>query len=181
MRLFTAIDLPGAIQTTLDELVARLKPLARIAWSPASNLHITTKFIGEWPDGRLDELKHALAGLGRRAPFEIQVRGVGFFPNPKNPRVFWVGIRAPEDLADLAMQTGHALAALGVALETRPYSPHLTLARIREPQPLDSLREAIQRGADLEFGSFTATRFHLYQSRPGPGGSVYTPLAEFPF
>lgn len=63
MRLFTALDLPPEIVDRLGQLIARLKPVARIKWSPPANLHVTTKFIGEWPEERLDELKSALASI----------------------------------------------------------------------------------------------------------------------
>jgi RNA 2',3'-cyclic 3'-phosphodiesterase len=180
MRLFTAIDIPDDVLGNLTALIERLKPAARIQWSPAANLHITTKFIGEWPEDRLPELKRALAGVTPHAPIPIRIRHVGFFPNPHSPRVFWAGIEAPADLTTLARDTDRATAALGVAPEQRAFSPHLTLARMREPVPLVKLREAIAALDSLDFGSFEAVHFYLYQSRLQAGGSVYTKLSEFP-
>jgi 2'-5' RNA ligase len=85
VRLFTAIDIPEQVIETLDGLIARLRPAARIAWCRASNLHITTKFVGEWPEARLQELKDALASLPGREPLPIEIRGLGFFPNARSP------------------------------------------------------------------------------------------------
>jgi 2'-5' RNA ligase len=178
MRLFTAIDLPPEVTARLDALIAKLRPLAPVAWSPAANLHITTKFIGHWPEERLPQLNAALASLGSRAPIPIRVRGLGFFPNPKSPRVFWAGVDAPPELGFLAGDTDAALAKLGVPSESRAYSPHLTLARIKDPAP------ALTRGlpeVEPDLGSFVADRFYLYLSKPGRSGSVYTKLSEFPF
>jgi RNA 2',3'-cyclic 3'-phosphodiesterase len=180
MRLFTAIDIPDDVLGNLTALLDRLGPAARIKWSPPANLHITTKFIGEWPEERLPELKRALAGIAPRPPIAIRIRQVGFFPNPHSPRVFWAGIEAPAGLTSLARETDQATAALGVASEQRVFSPHLTLARIREPVPLQKLQEAIAGLDSLDFGSFEAGRFYLYQSRLQPGSSVYTKLSEFP-
>jgi 2'-5' RNA ligase len=180
MRLFTAIDLPDEVLNKLIALLEALKPTARIKWSPSSNLHITTKFIGEWPEDRLHELKQALSTLAARAPFPIEIRNLGFFPNPHSPRVFFAGIEAPPALADLARDTDRALAPLGIAAEKRPYSPHLTLARIKEPVPLQKLRQSIANLPSLDFGSFQADRFYLYLSRLRSSGSVYTKLSEFP-
>lgn len=180
MRLFTAIDLPDDILRTLENLLTKLRPIARIQWGPPSNLHITTKFIGEWPEGRLDELKSALAAVGPRQPIALEIRRVGFFPNPKSPRIFWCGIEAP-GLDALAAATDQATSALGIASESRPFSPHLTLARIKEQVNLQPLREAVAALPSLEFGRFTASSFFLYQSKLRPTGSVYTKLAEFPF
>ena len=95
------------------------------------------------------------------------------------PLIFWCGIEAP-GLAELAAATDSAAAALGVPSESRPFSPHLTLARIRSQAPLQALREAIAGLPSLEFGEFEARAFFLYQSVLQPSGSVYTKLAEFP-
>ena len=93
MRLFLALDLPDTILTTLDALIAKLKPAAgRISWSSAAKLHITTKFIGEWPEARLAELKTAIATMPRKGVFEVRVEGLGWFPNPRAPRVLWAGV-----------------------------------------------------------------------------------------
>jgi RNA 2',3'-cyclic 3'-phosphodiesterase len=179
MRLFTGLDLPGDLVANLEELLRRLKPAARIHWSPPANLHVTTKFIGEWPEARLGELKAALAALPGRHVIPVRIRRVGFYPNPHSPRIFWCGIEAT-GLSELAADTDSATAALGVRREDRPFSPHLTLARIKERVELQPLREAIAALASLEFGSFEAARFYLYQSTLRPTGSVYTKLAEFP-
>lgn len=180
MRLFTALDLPVAVAGNLEDLLQRLRPTARINWSPPENLHITTKFIGEWPEERLAELQAALSALESRAAIPVHIRKVGFFPNPHSPRVFWCGIEAL-GLEDLAAATDRATTALGVAAETRPFSPHLTLARIKERLDLQPLRETIAALPSLDFGQFDVDRFFLYQSRLRPTGSVYTKLAEFPF
>jgi 2'-5' RNA ligase len=179
MRLFTALDLPLDVAQNLDDLLRRLRPTARIQWSPLSNLHVTTKFIGEWPEPRLGELTSTLAALPPAQPIPIRIRRVGFFPNPHSPRIFWCGIEAP-GLPELAAATDSATAGLGVPRETHPFSPHLTLARIRSQAPLQPLREAIAALVSLEFGGFEARAFFLYESVLQPGGSVYTKLAEFP-
>ncbi len=178
MRLFTGIDLPTDVRESLTELLARLRPTAALSWSPPSNLHITTKFIGEWPEPRLGEVTSALGSLPARDPIAIRIGNLGFFPNARSPRVFWAGIEAPPELAALARETDCALQTLGIVPEQRVYSPHLTLARIRERQPLESLQRAIAGLKSLEFGHFQADRFYLYQSRAGPRGSVYTKIAE---
>jgi 2'-5' RNA ligase len=184
MRLFTGIDLPAEVVRNLERLLDRLRPAARVRWSPPANLHITTRFIGEWPAERLPELETALAALPGLLPGDgaipIQVRKLGFFPNPRAPRVFWAGVDASPGLAALALETDRAVATLGLEPEGRPFSPHLTLARIKEPVDLQKLRETIAALPSLEFGDFAADRFHLYQSRLCPAGSVYTKLAEFP-
>ena len=179
MRLFTAIDIPTDLTEALRSFVSRLRPTAKISWSPVENLHVTTKFIGEWPEPRLDEMKRALASLPMTGSIEIAVKGLGWFPNSLRPRVFWAGVEGGEALRILARATEGAVADLGVPVEKRDYSPHLTLARIRETVALDSLHrtlESFPSGCGFDFGSFRATQFFLYLS----AGGRYTQLAGFP-
>jgi len=179
IRLFVALDLPPDVIHSLEKLLAALRPTARLAWSPLANLHITTKFIGWWPEERLEDVKTALAGVPGPGPLAIGIRGLGFFPNPRAPRVFWCGIEAT-GLDRLAADTDRATAALGVESENRPFSPHLTLARIKERIDMRPLNDAIAALSSLDFGRYEARSFFLYRSQPGPKGSIYTKLAEFP-
>ena len=179
MRLFIGLDLPAKVAGNLEGLLEQLRPAARIQWSPHANLHITTKFIGEWPESRLDELKAALRVVPSRTPIGLHIRNLGFFPNPHSPSIFWCGIEAP-GLDALAADTDRATATLAIALEKREFSPHLTLARIKEKLNLQPLREKIAALPSLDFGRFEARSFFLYQSQLRPTGSVYTKLAEFP-
>jgi 2'-5' RNA ligase len=179
MRLFVGLDLPAEVVANLEKLLDRLRPSARIQWSPPANLHVTTKFIGEWPEERLDELKTALAAIPKPGRLRVRIRELGFFPNARAPRVFWCGIDAP-GLTELAADTDKATSSLGIPRDERAFSPHLTLARIKERLDLEPLRQAIAKLPSLEFGECEARSYFLYRSQLRPGGSVYTKLAEFP-
>lgn len=181
MRLFLALDLPEPLVQRLDRLIGTLRPEALIKWSPVHNLHVTTKFIGEWPQERLDEIDEALRGMKQRAPFSVAVKGFGWFPNARSPRVFWCGIDGGESLRTLAQETEEALLSVGITKEGKAFSPHLTLARINSPAPLERLRERVKGMTDLEVGEFEVTRFFLYQSVPGPNTSQYHKLREYAF
>jgi 2'-5' RNA ligase len=180
LRLFTGIATPREVEARIDELVRQLKPLAAIRWSPASNFHITTKFIGAWPQHRLEEMKNVLAGVPRNGAFKIAIRSLGFFPSAQRPRIFWTGVEGGAPLKNLAERTDQACSQLGVVAEKKPYSPHLTLARTEPQAKLEALKGALDKIGSPQFGEFSATAFHLYLSQPGPSGSVYTSLAEFP-
>ncbi|MDX2151074.1 MAG: RNA 2',3'-cyclic phosphodiesterase [Bryobacteraceae bacterium] len=184
MRLFTGLAIPYEVRRNLELLLQHLKPAADLRWSPLDNLHITTKFIGEWPEERLDEMKRALAAVRVGGPISISIAGLGWFPNPHSPRIFWAGVQAPVDLGDLARQTEQAAAELGVEVENRAFSPHLTLARIdparASKQELFTLKQAVAELPSTDFGRFEADRFHLYRSQMRGGGSVYSVLESFP-
>jgi RNA 2',3'-cyclic 3'-phosphodiesterase len=173
MRLFTAIDLPQEILGKLESFLARLHPLAKLRWTEVENLHITTKFIGEWPEARLGEMKTALGGVTQAEPIRVSVHGVGWFPDLRRPHVFWAGVEGGDPLAKLAGATAQAVTALGVADEPRVYSPHLTLARVKYAVPLEDLLNA---AGEPDFGAFQASSFFLYLSANGR----YSKLAEFP-
>lgn len=176
MRLFCGIEIPDGIKAGLRALTEGLKPLAKLAWSPIENLHVTTKFIGEWPEGRIEEMQRVLRGVRRPGAVEIGVRGLGWFPNERNPRVLWAGIEARDELSRLARDTDRNVAELGVAVEEREFHPHLTLARRRSPVPIDHLRKEVTEKAASDFGRFRAESFFLYLSKSGR----YTKLEEFP-
>ena len=128
MRLFTGISLPEEVTGNLSTLIDRLRQTAHVRWSPVYNLHITTKFIGEWPESRLQELVDALQPLGHRPAFDISIGGIGWLPNPHSPRILFAGIKSGPELTELAAATEAATTALGVEREAKPFRPHLTLA-----------------------------------------------------
>ena len=181
MRLFTGIDLPEDVMDVLERLLARFRPAAHLKWSPAYNMHVTARFIGEWPEARLPELNDALAKVPPRPAIRVDLRGLGWFPNPRRPRVFWAGVEAGPELAQLAHDINTALEPLGLPRDERPFSPHLTLARIKQPVPLEKLHQIIESMESTDFASFLADRFYLYHSQPGSAGSIYTKLSEFRF
>lgn len=181
MRLFTGIDLSEEIRERLERLLMHLRPAAHLKWSAVYNLHLTLKFIGEWPEDKLPQLQDALRLVPARQPFQADVKGVGWYPNPHHPRVFWVGVQGGEPLLALVHDVERALATTGIPNENRDFSAHLTLARIKDPVPLQPMRNAIAHLETQEFGTFFPDRFYLYRSQPGAAGSIYTKLAEFPF
>jgi RNA 2',3'-cyclic 3'-phosphodiesterase len=180
MRLFTAIDISPECRAALVELLGLLRPAARFQWSPPANLHITTKFIGEWAETELPRLCEALRAVPGTGALPISVNGLGWFPNPHHPRVLFAGIDAPAGLGDLHRMTDQACATLGIPPEQKRYSPHLTLARVRDGAGLPAVRQLIAGLPSTDFGRFDAASFHLYESVPGPGGAQYKKLEEFP-
>ncbi len=140
MRLFTAIDIPPDIRAALATLLDRLRPLAKLRWIHAEKLHITTKFIGEWPEEQLEELKGALASVKAPAPVDIVIRRSGRAPSAVP---LYAAVEPNDALTKLAAATGRAVEGIGVAAEDRVYRPHVTLARTR--------KAALQPGQPAKF------------------------------
>jgi 2'-5' RNA ligase len=192
MRLFLGLDLDEAIRERIArfvEGVAGFAPDAR--WMKPESLHVTLKFIGEQPEGAIDAITHALSNLQANAA-EIHCRNYGFFPTAKSPRVFWIGVESGPQLPALAATIDDKLSSLGIEKESRPYSPHLTLARAagasgsphrnKSDAPnriFQHLHEKLAARPSPEFGTMTPREFFLYQSQLSPKGSKYTKLAGF--
>ena len=182
MRLFVALEIDTQVRESLAALIGEFRALApKLKWVRADNLHLTLKFIGETESAKLDAIRAALDGVRSSKPVELQVQGLGFFPNDRWPRVFWAGVHASDNLAALAADIDAACATLGFAREKHPYSPHLTLARLESTHPTGGLRDAIERNKALEFGAFRSAEFHLIESKLKPAGAEYTTVQSFPF
>jgi len=192
MRLFIAIDLDDFIRQKIVRFVEGVSGFApEVRWMKPEAMHLTLKFIGEFPDARLPEMKQALTAV-ESEPFDISFAGTGFFPSPKAARVFWVGVQADERLQRLAAVVDDATAKLGIEREARAYTPHLTLARAGSARPargkedkpnnrFQKLRERLEKMPQPEFGTMAAREFSLYRSKLSPKGSAYTKLERFAF
>lgn len=181
MRAFVAIDLPEEIRGELarwQRVLAPVCPEAR--WTRPQGIHLTLKFLGEISSEQVVRVTDTLGRLGTVEPFSIEVRGFGFFPDARRPRVFWAGVNAPETLGVLASRVEEAMEKLGFAREQRAFNPHLTLARFKEPRPQLELAAAIEKQREVNLGSFEASEFFLFESKLSPRGAEYRRVAQFP-
>ncbi len=187
MRLFVTLEIPSAVRDSLAALMKELRALEPLSpekkarWVPPERLHVTLKFIGEAAPGKLDAVRAALCAVRSAQPVELRFRVLGFFPNENRARVFWAGIDASPNLAPLASDIDHALASLGFQLEQRPFTPHLTLARLEPSGVSRELRAAVEGNARREFGVLRTREFHLIESTLKSSGAEYTTLQSFPF
>jgi RNA 2',3'-cyclic 3'-phosphodiesterase len=182
MRLFIAIELTNEIRSAVEELLGELRKTAPQAkWVRTENLHVTLKFLGRTEPDKLEAIQEALGSLRSPEPVALDFHGLGFFPNEKRPRVFWMGMKASANLPPLAEAIDRAMHKLGFPLETRPFAPHLTLARFEPPGLPAKLGPAVMENSTRKFGSLTAQEFHLIESKLKPTGAEYTTLQSFPF
>ncbi len=177
-----ALDLTDEIREALREPIARLNPLSKSArWARPEGMHVTLKFIGHVEAAKLDAIRAALARVRSDAPVEMQIRGVGFFPDERQPRVLWCGIEASAILAPLAAEIERTLEPLGIPREERKFTPHLTLARLKDLRGVDDLVRAAGEMKSRVFGSTRASEFHLFESVTKPSGAEYRKIDSYAF
>lgn len=185
-RLFVAALLSDANRRALGAPIAQLASLTLVNPSRPDAIHLTLHFLGPVSSDRVDEISRGLLLAVRPFPaFVVEVTGVGAFPSLSRPRVLWAGIDGPERkrLGDLQLATGVALRAARMPVESRPYAPHLTLARLRDA-PRREDRAAILGWAaqwkDASFGALLVDGLHLVRSDLGARPPRYTTLESFP-
>ena len=182
IRCFIALNLPSEIKGRLAEIEARLKEArADVSWVKPENVHLTLKFLGGVEEARVPLVKRAVQeGLGREGPLVLTLAGLGVFPNPRSPRVVWVGVGGDtERLQNLQERLEQALGEVGFPREARSFSPHITLGRMRSRQGAASLMELVGHLGANEVGSLKAESIELMRSQLHPAGAVYTILESF--
>ncbi|PWH14051.1 MAG: RNA 2',3'-cyclic phosphodiesterase [Anaerolineae bacterium] len=183
LRAFIAIDIPPEIRQAISHETAGLRQACgrAVRWVATENIHLTLKFLGEVSSANLELLRQSIhAECAQTAPFEISVAGLGCFPNPRHPRVLWVGLSAPSELTHLQRQIENAATRLGYTPEEKPFSPHLTIGRVREqitPTELQTLRKLLEQSTVSALGTFTVREVHIYKSELRPEGPQYSRLA----
>jgi 2'-5' RNA ligase len=153
---------------------------AKIRWVRVEGLHLTLRFLGQTPMERVAGLERALIEVARTIePFTVTISGAGAFPDPRHPRTLWLGIQVgAERLAALAAEVGAVATVDGERLETRPFAPHLTIARTDGLRVApDAARALIGEAASLD-ASFVADRVVLFRSLLGGGPARYEPVCE---
>jgi 2'-5' RNA ligase len=187
LRAFIAVELPQQTRAAIERQAARLRQSLGgdlIRWVPVENMHLTLKFLGDVVDTHLNFLKQMISQTAEsHPPFDLQVGGLGCFPNLRAPRVIWVGIHAPPVLSALQKNIEAGAARLGYEKEERAFSPHLTLGRARQnanPADLPRIRAALN---SIQLGGMETARIesiHLFKSDLTPKGSIYTKLFSAP-
>lgn len=186
IRAFIAVDLPSSTQQAIQKKVNELRQSIgdSVRWAQARNIHLTLKFLGDVPPSDVEGLTRMLRTEADSSPaFDISIGGLGSFPNSKRPRVLFVGVQAPAGLEALQRGIESACSRLGYESDARPFSPHLTIGRIRDhvpPEDLQRIRRVLEETKIDSLGTVRVDSVHLYKSELKPGGAVYTRLFSAP-
>lgn len=187
LRAFIAVEIPPDIHKEIESQTAPLRVAlgtSLVRWTPVTNIHLTLKFLGDISPSNAKTLAQLLTNEASQHPaFEIQFRELGVFPNSKQPHVLWIGIQAPVVLAALQHAMEAITAKLGYPVEKRPFSPHLTIGRVKQnlsPAELQRIRTALEETSIDIPGSARISAVHLFKSQLKPTGAVYTCLHSAP-
>ena len=167
-RLFIAVDLTGTMKKNLETIFFGI-PGAR--WVALDQLHLTVRFIGEVDGALFLDIKNTLEEISI-SPFDIQLKGVGHFPPRGTPRVIWVGLEKSESVQLLRKKIDGALLRIGIEPEGRKFSPHITLARLKNT-PLQKVADFLSGNGLFSQEPFQIDDFKLYSSTLTPKGAIH--------
>jgi 2'-5' RNA ligase len=188
LRAFIALEIPAKVQNNIHQATSKLRSEigSLIRWVPAENLHLTLKFLGDISPTHVEFLMQMLrAEADAHNCFDIHLTEVGSFPGPRRPRVIYIGIQAPAELRALQHAVESGAHKLGYQSEDRPFSPHLTLGRVKHASHITAsdqqkIRHALEQTKIDSLGTARVDSVHLYKSDLKPTGSVYTKLFSAP-
>jgi 2'-5' RNA ligase len=178
LRCFIAIELPGELRDAIDEGTSGLRNTGSdVRWVRKENLHITIKFLGGTPEELLPAIKKRLQEvLEAHRPFEVRFSSVGVFPNPKYPRVVWIGMEDSGELKRLKKDVEDAMTGFGYEAEARDFTPHLTIGRVRSQRGGGDLIKGLAPLKDAIFGRITVGEISIMKSDLKKTGAEYSRL-----
>jgi len=186
-RLFVALEPPDAVRRRIAAASAAVERAAgraagEVRFVPAGNVHLTLQFLGAVPEERVGDVGGAVAAAGAAArPLGLRIHGAGGFPNARRLRVVWLGVEGDvAALSALVADLGRRLAPLGFPPEARPFSPHLTLGRARDPRGAPGLAGALAGAGDDEGFAWRAAELVLFESHLSPAGPRYEAILRAP-
>ncbi|MCS7228479.1 MAG: RNA 2',3'-cyclic phosphodiesterase [Candidatus Kryptonium sp.] len=181
IRTFIAVDVPEKIKDEIFEIEKELMKSASegVKWEEKEKFHITLKFLGDVNEEAIDSiykiLNEKLNGFGK---FSIIYKGIGAFPDTKNPRVIWIGCEDPTGkLFELQKIVEEKMSELGFEKEDKEYHPHITLGRVKKPKNIHNLIKKIET-INFEARTGEVAEVLIMKSDLKPSGSVYTVLKK---
>lgn len=177
-RTFAAVFPPPEVRRRVWDLAEELKKAASaVKWVERDNIHMTLRFFGNLTDEQLDSAGRCMKETARGdSPFAVRLAGLGAFPSLSRARVIWVGMQeGRERLTHLADELERRFVEAGLGNTDKPFSPHLTMGRVKVPQKNPRLEEAI-RTLTFEGAEFMIDGLTLTKSELRPGGPIYSPV-----
>jgi len=184
LRAFIAIELDPELKGVVNTFESGLKTTEPpgLRWVKAECLHLTLKFLGDITNTQSQEVTRAISRVAiENPPFELQFTATGAFPNWRNPRTLWIGLKKSSELTILFQQLDASLGSLGFFPEDKPFSPHLTLCRVSDtadPRLVQPLQKKFDAFPASTLPSWKVNEIVFFKSVLKPGGPIYTPLSR---
>lgn len=181
MRTFIAIELTQEIQGYLADIQRELKKCrADVKWVQPENIHLTLKFLGERDEKKIEKIKEIVEETAKtKTCFTVRLSNIQTFPKVGSPRIIWVGIdQGDKETQDLAYELEEKIAKIGIPKENRPFSSHITIARIRSPLNRADLMQKLKTLPPCQDKALLVTKITFYKSTLTPKGPIYEVLLE---
>lgn len=182
-RTFIAFDIEpnSKITDAIDDIKKWLK-IYKINWVDSTKFHITLTFLGDTKIPLIDEISFKLKQIALKTnPFIVDVENFGVFPNKKSPKVLWFGLKYTEQLTNLQMDISKTIEDFGFEIDTRPFKPHLTIARVKEMNSLTELESIFKKYSNFKFSTQKIEKIIFYKSTLQPQGAIYEPIEILDF
>ena len=179
IRCFVEIEIPEAIQTLLTSAQEELrKDIRGASWVKRGNIHLTLKFLGDVAPNQISVIKNAIEQVAdTRSPFSMEIGGIGAFPNLTRPRIIWASVKTGADeIIAIAREIDIGLSRHGYERDEKPFSPHLTLSRLKHRIDLKPLVDVFQQYDTINGATMVVNEIRVAQSHLRQSGAVYTPL-----
>jgi len=182
VRTFLSIEIDKTIKESLEVVQKKYRYLpAKISFPPKENIHLTLKFLGELTDEQIEKLKQGLEKcFNDIRAFNMEFFAAGVFPSKKRVRVIWVGVKKGEkELVCLSENIEPLFKELNLNLDDRPFSPHVTIGRVKSVQDRDVLINELEKFSSVSFGTQRVEKISLMKSTLTPQKAIHEPIAEF--
>ena len=188
LRLFLALDIPPRARETIVSIQNRFKTLdLHASWVRPGNIHLTLKFLGNTPSERIANIKKGVSEVAESTHvFKVGLDRLGVFPNFKNHRTLWIGLKNPHNNLKVVQENiDEKMEQLGFPKEEKKFNPHITLARIKQlkgeiSKNFKDLKHEVESALPVEEEPFQVDSIRLIQSELTPKGSIFKLLGEFP-
>ncbi len=180
MRSFIAIELDKTVKSALADLQKKLKKnMAGIKWVNPENIHLTLKFLGDIKEESTEQITTTMEKISSHYnSFNVEIKGLGLFPNMRSPRVLWAGINNTDILEPFQNEIDHGMEPIGFKRESRKFSPHLTLGRFKVLSGKKEIQQAVQHHENDSFGVVHVRSLLLMKSELHPEGAKHTKIRE---
>jgi len=188
IRSFVAVEFPSSIQDAIISQTTNLRKLYPnhiIRWVKPGNIHLTLKFLGDITQSNLEFIARSLAHEAKKVkPFSISFTNLGIFPNPKKPKIIWIGVNSPSILGEFQSKIEALTSRHGIPIEQRRFSPHITLGRISDSNSLDTIENLIIEISSINVSTLDTVNISaikIFKSDLKPDGPIYTAIYNIPF